>query len=198
MASLFGSFCVKPTYYFRFFRHFSGRSGRSLLQSEPLSTWECENVTDIPSHVRNEYPLSPFCKKYLHAYGIPVISSENATDAALQRACYVVVFLLADRKDIRHSVYKRRGRAGVIAVTEGVTSIPEHSWLEDWWNWRSRGLGGTIWVPISTCEYSYVGMFRRFMIRRQFLNIFKVAKIKYSLTSKRKVTQYLPSRGEAR
>ena len=116
-------------------------------------------MTDVPSHVRNKYPLSPFYKRYLHAYGIPVISSENATDAALQRACYVVAFLLADREDIRRSVYKRRGRAGVIAVTEGVTSIPEHSWLEDWWNWRSRGLGGTIWVPISTCEYSCVGLF---------------------------------------
>ena len=66
----------------------------------------------------------------------------------------MVVFLLADREDIRRSVYKCRGRAGVIAVTEGVTTIPEHSWLEDWWNGRSRGLGGTMWVPISTREYS--------------------------------------------
>ena len=121
-----------------------------------MSTWECENVTDVPSHVRIEYPLSPFYKKYLHACGIPVISSENASDAALRRACYVVVFLLADREDIRRSVYKRCGRAGVVAVTEGVTSIPEHSWLPDSWNKRSRGLGGTIWAPISTCEYSHV------------------------------------------
>lgn len=110
-------------------------------------------MTGIPSHVRSEYPLSPFYKKYLHAYGIPVISSENATDAALKRTCYVVVFLLADREDIRRSVYKRRGRAGVIAATEGVTSIPEHSWLADWWNGRARGLGGTVSLPISTCEY---------------------------------------------
>ncbi|CAH3191087.1 unnamed protein product, partial [Porites evermanni] len=130
---------------------FKGRSGKSLLQTEPLTTWECEQVTDVPSHVRSEYPLSPFYKKYLHAYGIPVISSENATDAALRRACYVVIFLLADREDIRRSVYKRRGRAGVIAATEGVTSIPEHSWLDDWWNWRARGLGGTVSQPISTC-----------------------------------------------
>ena len=111
-------------------------------------------MTDVPSHVRSEYPLSPFYKKYLHAYGIPVISSENATDAALRRACYVVIFLLADREDIRRSVYKRRGRAGVIAATEGVTSIPEHSWLQSWWNQRARGLGATVTHPISTCEYT--------------------------------------------
>ena len=53
----------------------------------------------------------------------------------------MVVFLLADREDIRRSVYKRRGRGGVIAATEGVTSIPEHSSLDDSWNKRSRGLG---------------------------------------------------------
>ena len=149
---LFHNFYLKLISYL-FKGRFTGRSGKSLLQSEPLTTWECEQVTDVPSHVRSEYPLSPFYKKYLHAYGIPVISSENATDAALRRACYVVIFLLADREDIRRSVYKRRGRAGVIAATEGVTSIPEHSWLDDWWNWRARGLGGTVSQPISTCEY---------------------------------------------
>lgn len=111
-------------------------------------------MTNVPSHVRNGYRLSTFYRKYLHAYGIPVISSQRATDAALRRACYVVVFLFADRQDIRRSFYKRRGRAGVIAVTEGVTSIPEHSWLQSWWNQRARGLGATVTHPISTCEYT--------------------------------------------
>lgn len=119
---------------------------------EPLNTWECERVTGVPSRVRSEYRLSPFYRKYLHAYGIPVISSGLVQDAALRRACYVVVFLFADRKDIRTWFYKRRGRAGVIALREGVTSIPEHSWLASWWNQRARGLGATLTHPISTCE----------------------------------------------
>lgn len=77
-----------------------------------------------------------------------MISSENATDAALQRACYVVVFLLADREDIRRSVYKRRGRAGVIAVT----------------GLKSGGTGGQgAWVELFGFlfphEYSCVGLF---------------------------------------
>ena len=130
---------------------FSGQS-QNVLQSEPLTTWECEKVTNVPSNVRNGYRLSGFYRKYLHAYGIPVISSQRATDAALRRACYVVVFLFADRRDIRRSFYQRRGRAGVIAVTEGVTTIPEHSWLQSWWNQRARGLGATVTHPISTCE----------------------------------------------
>ena len=50
---------------------------------------------------------------------------------------------------------------------------------------RSIMMGGTFWV-----SYFHMWVFirwavRRFMTRRQFLNIFKVAKIEYSLTSKR-------------
>ena len=110
-------------------------------------------MTSVPSRVRSEYRLNNFYRKYLHAYGIPIISSGRAQDAALRRACYVVVFLLADRQDIRTWFYRRYGRAGVIASSEGVTHIPEHSWLPSWWNQRARGLGATITHPISTCEY---------------------------------------------
>lgn len=96
--------------------------------------------------------LSHFYTKYLHAFGIPIISSNAPSDAALRRACYEVVFLLADRADIRSWLCKRNGRAGVIGKREGVTSIPEHSWLPSWWNQRARGLGGTLQNPISTCK----------------------------------------------
>lgn len=128
-------------------------AGSSYRQGQPLNTWECERVTAVPSRVRSEYRLNNFYRKYLHAYGIPIISSGRAQDAALRRACYVVVFLFADRQDIRTWFYRRYGRAGVIASSEGVTHIPEHSWLPSWWNQRARGLGATITHPISTCKY---------------------------------------------
>ena len=97
--------------------------------------------------------LNRFYQKYLHAFGVPIISSNLAKDAALRRACYVVVFTLADRKDIRRMFFKNHGRAAVISIREQVTSIPEHSWLPSWWNQRARGLGGTMQNPISTCTY---------------------------------------------
>lgn len=130
-------------------------SGSSYRLDQALNTWECERVTGVPSRVRSEYRLSGFYRKYLHAYGVPIISSGLAQDAALRRACYVVVFLFADRLDIRTWFYRRYGRAGVIASSEGVTSIPEHSWLGSWWNQRARGLGATITHPISTCKYIF-------------------------------------------
>lgn len=46
--------------------------------------------------------------------------------------------------------FQNFGRAGVIGANEGVRSIPEHSWLPSWWDQRARGLGGTLFYPIST------------------------------------------------
>lgn len=109
----------------------------------------CQKITGIPQALRR-YDLSMFYRKYTHAYGIPVISSQRVSDRALQRACYVVRFMLADRKDIRDAIYDHYGRVGVIGVNEETTDIPEHSWLDPWWNWRARGLGGTLGTPIST------------------------------------------------
>ena len=124
--------------------------GSRASLGRPSVTWECERVTRVPSQVQSGYRLSTFYQKYLHAFGIPIISSNRVRDDALKRACYVAVFLFADRQDIRSWFYKRYGRAGVIAYSEGVTSIPEHSWLGSWWNQRARGLGATLRHPIST------------------------------------------------
>lgn len=94
--------------------------------------------------------LHGFYQKYAHAYGVPIISSNRVDNRAIQRACYVVRFALADRKDIRDRLHDRYGRAGVIAESERTTDIPEHSYLPDWWNRRARGLGATLDKPIST------------------------------------------------
>nr|KAG5699592.1 hypothetical protein BaRGS_000708 [Batillaria attramentaria] len=47
---------------------------------------------------------------------------------------FVLYFALS-----RTSYYARSGRVAVIASSEGVTSIPEHSWLGPGWNQRARG-----------------------------------------------------------
>ena len=60
-----------------------------------------------------------FYKKYTHAYGIPVISSAAVSDAALMKACYIMRFLFADRRDVRQHMYKYFGRVGVIGHREG-------------------------------------------------------------------------------
>ncbi|XP_033634849.1 dextranase-like isoform X2 [Asterias rubens] len=116
-----------------------------------LDTWACETVIPLPDDIRAEFPLDPFYQKYTHAYGIPIISSDNCGDAAVIRACYTVRFLLADRKDIRDSMFDQYGRVGVIAKSERTTEIPEHSHMDsDVIDDRARGLGGVPNIPITT------------------------------------------------
>ncbi|XP_066277556.1 uncharacterized protein [Branchiostoma lanceolatum] len=120
------------------------RRGRSW------DTWECYDVTSVPDAIRTELNLDTFYQKYLHAYGIPVLGSSILPDAALRRACYDVLFMLADRKDIRDSYYDYYGRAGIMAETEVTLDIPEHSGLDPDFNTRARGLGATVSKPVST------------------------------------------------
>ncbi len=46
------------------------------------------------------------------------LGSNRLTNDALQRACYVVRFLFADRYDIRNSYYRMYGRFALMAASE--------------------------------------------------------------------------------
>lgn len=112
-----------------------------------------------------------FYKKYVDAHGIPVIGSERVPDAALLVARDIVVYMLADRPDIRREMIARGYRVGIMAVTEMTTDIPEQRDRKkpgpddrrltrterenydkpggigsmsdkDYWDRRARGLGG--------------------------------------------------------
>ncbi|XP_066304114.1 uncharacterized protein [Branchiostoma lanceolatum] len=113
-------------------------------------TWECSNVTNVPDEVRAELNLDTFYQKYLHAYGIPILSSSLLPDDALRRCCYDVLFMLADRRDLRDSYFNVYGRAAIMAESEVTLDIPEHSNMDPSFNTRARGLGGTVTFPVST------------------------------------------------
>ncbi|PIK56731.1 hypothetical protein BSL78_06373 [Apostichopus japonicus] len=110
----------------------------------------CDVITGVPNDVRSALRLSSFYSKYTHAYNIPVLGSFRVSDRALQRACYVVRFLLADRPDLRQAMYAKYGRVAIMATNEVTQNIPEHSFLPPFWNTRARGLGGTLQIPVST------------------------------------------------
>ncbi|KAK3773265.1 hypothetical protein RRG08_053650 [Elysia crispata] len=121
----------------------------------PTETNSCQRVRKVPTILRSAKNMKPkglaiFYQKYTEAYGIPVVSSKNVPDDALRRACYVLRFMLADNSVVRKWVYRMSGRIGVMGKDEGTNDIPEHSHLDDWWNDRARGLGGTHGSPVST------------------------------------------------
>src|SRR5688572_11586759 len=73
-----------------------------------------------------EFGYDPaFYKKYVDATGIPIISSAKVPDRALLMARDIVVYMLANRPDIRREMAARKYRVGVMAQTEMTTDIPE-------------------------------------------------------------------------
>lgn len=77
--------------------------------------------------------------------------SRQVSDRALQRACYVLRFLLADRLDVRLGYYKRYGYVAVIGQNETMTSLPTYHFLSSDRRFATvRGLGGIPYAPASS------------------------------------------------
>ncbi|CAL1528605.1 unnamed protein product, partial [Lymnaea stagnalis] len=122
---------------------------------DPKISNSCHHIRTVPISLRWGWVMKPsglsnYYQKYTETYGIPVVGSQNVSDGALSRACYVLRVLLADHSAIRQSFYKLFGRVAVIGSGERVTAVPEYRFLPDHWNERSRGLGATESVPVSS------------------------------------------------
>ncbi|XP_077988529.1 uncharacterized protein LOC144443030 [Glandiceps talaboti] len=128
----------------------NGRYRRQTGRGNAMKEVMCDSVIPIPADVKKSLKLSDFYKKYTHAFGVPIISSGKVSDKALKHTCYIVRVMLSDRDDIRNSMYDNYGRVGIISINENTTDIPEHSFLDSYYDLRARGLGGTTFAPIST------------------------------------------------
>jgi hypothetical protein len=67
----------------------------------------------------------PFYKKYIDAGGIPVISSEKVSDAALYRARYLILQMLAGQDRVREAMVRNGARVAIIAATEEPRPSPK-------------------------------------------------------------------------
>jgi hypothetical protein len=87
-----------------------------------VTSYEAFTVGPVPP----EFGYDPtFYKKYVDAIGIPIISSDKVPDRALLMARDIVVYMLANRPDIRREMIARKFRVGIMAQTEMTTDIPE-------------------------------------------------------------------------
>ena len=110
-------------------------------------------VTAVPQELRDALKLAPFYTKYTDAGGLPVLSSEKVSDAALLEAVDIVNHMLDGRDDIRRAIIKNKVRLAVMAPDQQTTDIPEHSDLtpKEYWDRRARGLGATPERPAVSC-----------------------------------------------
>lgn len=99
--------------------------------------------------------LHPFYKKYLDGEGLPIVSSQNVPDEALYRVRFMVRQMLSKIPTVRQELINRGVKVAIIGATEVTTDIPEHAFLKNDpvtnWDLRTRGLGATVTVPVSSC-----------------------------------------------
>jgi hypothetical protein len=97
-------------------------------------------VTEPPKSLN----LDPFYKKCVEVDGLPIVSSEKASDYALKEAAYLIGRMLEGRKDVIDMMVKNKVHVAVMAYSERTVDIPEHRNMKPaaYWNRRARGLGG--------------------------------------------------------
>lgn len=128
----------------------TGESGTSTVTADVVVSPGGIEITSVPASLS----LDPFYRKYTDANGIPVISSSQVPEEALLKARSIVLTMLSKRDDVRLMLIEKNARVGIIGAREVTTDMPEYEFLKDDpntnWDERSRGLGGTIWVPLTT------------------------------------------------
>jgi hypothetical protein len=105
-------------------------------------------VTCEVGRIPPEFEADPFYSKYTDAEGIPVLSSSEVADAALEQACQVVQHMLALRSDVRAAMIARGARVAVIGRDEGLRDLPELMGLSNDWS-NTRGIGAWAGQPLT-------------------------------------------------
>jgi alpha-glucosidase len=105
-------------------------------------------VVEVSKELRDRLKLDPFYKKHLDLAGLPILSSEKVSDAALVEAAYLIRQVLSQRDDILQAMVKKGCRFVIMAPTEMTTDVPEQRHMKNDkktdWDKRARGLGGRI------------------------------------------------------
>lgn len=147
------------------------------LLSAPAVNAQTTLVTDYAGAMITRPPdslgLDTFYTKYADAFGIPIVSSWKAPDAALLMARDIVNYMLLMRPDVRAALIHQKARVLVMAESEMETDLPERrDWKKptrddrrltpgerdnydkpggiasmtdrEYWNKRARGMGGTV------------------------------------------------------
>lgn len=108
--------------------------------SEPEPS-DCR-VVALPERVRAAYHLDPFYKKYASAHGLPVLASDSPVDRTLELACLLVKEMIVERPDVHAALLANHVTFAILGRDEVTRDIPEYRDLPDYYDTRSRGLGG--------------------------------------------------------
>ena len=124
----------------------------------PNEEWEWAVVEGYEGcEVRPTTPkdgLDPFYEKMCDYMGIPIVSSNNVPDEALQMAWNIMANMLQGQAQVIEKMLELKIKMGIVAQSEGITVLPEYAFLrndpETNWDERARGLGGSPSVPLGS------------------------------------------------
>jgi hypothetical protein len=110
--------------------------------------------------------LSSFYTKYLDADGIPIVASNDPSNAALYKARSIAIHMLEGQPAVRAQIIAHGGHISIIGKDQQESDIPERANLgcptggcvingqtvspQTWWDQRVRGLGATLQNPTTT------------------------------------------------
>jgi hypothetical protein len=106
--------------------------------------------------------IPPFYQQCISAHGLLILGSLKVSPYALKEAAWLVNRMLSFRDDLRNVLIASGARLCVMAHNEFTTDLPEFAHLEppkgfeavaprDYWDARTRGLGGSAASPFGTC-----------------------------------------------
>lgn len=124
----------------------------------PDENWEWAVIEDsegcIVRPTTTQDGLDPFYQKMCDYRGIPIVSSNNVPDLALQMAWNIMANMLQGHSQVVEKLLEVDMRIGIVAQTEGITVLPEYAFLrndtETNWDERARGLGGNPFTPLGS------------------------------------------------
>lgn len=131
-------------------------AGGSAEENATAKADPASNLTPcVPAAPPSGLELDPFYEKYCDGGGIPVLSSSEVPDRALERVASQARAMLELRPELASPMQDLGIRIGIMAAGEVTTDIPEHSDLYEAfpgtdWDTRARGLGATPVRPAST------------------------------------------------
>jgi hypothetical protein len=106
----------------------------------------------IISNPPPELGFSDFYSKYCNANGIPIISSGEVDDLAIQQAAYIIKNMLAPIPHAHDHLVSRKYYVAIIGKNQQQTTLPEYSHMDsEYWDQRARGLGGDQSTKITSC-----------------------------------------------
>jgi hypothetical protein len=87
--------------------------------------------------------LNMFYKKYLNCKGVPIVTSNLSSDAALYRADTIMNFLLVGRDDVRKAMIENDLMLAIMGDGEVTTDIPEFAYKvnDNTRNWTTEPIG---------------------------------------------------------